>query len=235
MAPARRRAHGRAELEILPVVGGLQLWTTVYAGAADTERKALTHERRRLRNGADLVTAPTSEGRERRRLPSGAPASRSDAVWKPAPFASVGRSRPSEVRALWQFALFGSCDSRSSLRTEIQHVHVRPRSGVVCQVIARVIRIVVQHDVVGVPEPVADVRVVSRRDAEEEAVEAESLWSAAGEAIDAGRADRAREVTVLPRTIEVIAGVVLGRSRARPSDLLRPRRAARWDALAVAR
>ena len=67
--------------------------------------------------------------------------------------------------------------------------------------------IVVDHDIVAVPEPVAAVIVVSREEAEEEVPEAEPLTVAAAQAVDVAAADSAGETPVRPRLRDAVAAV----------------------------
>src|ERR1700674_248612 len=87
-------------------------------------------------------------------------------------------------------------------------MHVGAEPDVVGQVPARVVRILVEDDVVPVPVPAIAVAVVVRGDAEEEAAEAEAIAVAALQPPDVVRAEGAREAPVRPGTIEVVVPVV---------------------------
>src|SRR5579864_272182 len=69
------------------------------------------------------------------------------------------------------------------------------------------VRIVVEDDVVAVPEPAVDIVVVIRGDGEPEAAEAEAVAASPLQPVDVLRADDAREVPVLPGMIEVVVRV----------------------------
>src|SRR6202166_3080219 len=73
--------------------------------------------------------------------------------------------------------------SRQYLRTEILDVGIGSESRVIREIPARVIWIVVQHDVVGVPQPIAGVVVVVWRDAPVKTAEPETVPASAFEAI----------------------------------------------------
>src|ERR1017187_1862988 len=135
---------------------------------------------------------------QRRLVPSCAPAmeyvaipegsSSAAPVMSPGP--STEKKRPGHLRMA---AGFGTL-----LRTEIVHVHVRAESRVIGQVPAVVVRILVDHNLVAVPEPVAHVAVLERRDLESKAAEPEYvLWTEAS-----------REPTVCPDVVQVVLGVV---------------------------
>lgn len=60
---------------------------------------------------------------------------------------------------------------------QILDVSVRPEAGVVREVKARVIRIVIDHDLILIPEPVRGETYVERRDAPVEIIEPEATRS----------------------------------------------------------
>ena len=88
--------------------------------------------------------------------------------------------------------------------TEVHHVDVSAKPDVISQIPARIIRISVDHDVVGIPQPVGAVVEVIGRDAPEKSVELEPRRATANEAIDVTATDVTGEMTVLPRMSEVI-------------------------------
>jgi hypothetical protein len=91
--------------------------------------------------------------------------------------------------------------------SEVLHVDVRAQSGVVREVPADVVGIVVNHDRIAIPEPAVDEAVVPWRDAEEEAVEPEPPSVPSLEVEHMAAAEPAREPPVLKRMIEVIVGI----------------------------
>jgi len=92
-----------------------------------------------------------------------------------------------------------------SLLPEIVHVGVGPQPGVVREIPADVVRIVVDRDVIAVPEPVVDIGELPRRDAEEEAVEKEAISVSSPE--PEWTPEPARETPVLKGMIEVEASI----------------------------
>lgn len=85
---------------------------------------------------------------------------------------------------------------------------VGAEADVIGQVPAVVIGILVDDDLVGVPEPIVAVIEVRGRDGEIKAAEPEALAIAAGDAPDVAAAEAAVEVAVLPRMIEMETGVI---------------------------
>lgn len=95
-----------------------------------------------------------------------------------------------------------------ALRAEVLHVNVGSEASVVGEVPARVVGVVVDDDVIGGPVPgIAVVKVVGRY-AKVESAEPEAAGSAAAETPDVSTSDLAGKVSVLPRMVEVIVGVV---------------------------
>jgi hypothetical protein len=102
---------------------------------------------------------------------------------------------------------------QDNLRTEILDVGIGSESGVIREIPARVIWIVVQHDVVGVPQPIAGVVVVVWRDAPVKTAEPETVPASAFEAINVVAANFTAESSVFPYmvlmvTLVIPAGVV---------------------------
>src|SRR5580693_9380368 len=94
------------------------------------------------------------------------------------------------------------------LVAQILDVNIRAEPHVVGQVPADVVRVCVDDDLVGIPEPVAAKVQVGRRDAPVEIVEPEAAGSAARQVPDVAAAKAAGEHTVLPGMVEVIGSVV---------------------------
>ena len=124
------------------------------------------------------------------------------------------KARPSE-----RFPKNGPCcflDRRSVevqgclLAAEVHHVNVDAETGIVGEVPAWVVRVGIEDDVVGIPEPAIAISNVGRSDTEEEAAEAEAGRTAATETPDLSGADRAGEAAMLPRMVEVIGPGVWG-------------------------
>lgn len=66
--------------------------------------------------------------------------------------------------------------------------------------------IVIEHDLIAVPQPIVGVSVVGIRDTEKESAEPKSPGAAATESIDMAPADAARESSMFERPVEVYAG-----------------------------
>jgi hypothetical protein len=73
------------------------------------------------------------------------------------------------------------------------------------------VRIVVDNNVVSIPEPIADVIVVVWGNAKEEAAKPEAVSVPSSQAVDVAGADRARETPMLPGVIEVVVGIISAR------------------------
>jgi hypothetical protein len=102
------------------------------------------------------------------------------------------------------------------LIAEILHVDVGAQSGVVGQVPSVVIGIVVDHDLIGVPEPIVTEGDVVWRHTEEESVEPESSRTAACEPKAMTAPDAAGETTMLERMIDMIVAVATTRVMSNP-------------------
>ena len=105
-----------------------------------------------------------------------------------------------------------SCDRVGQalpLRSQIHNVNVSPESHVIGKVPADVIGIVVDDDFVGVPEPaIAEANIV-RGNAKKEPAKPETVRTASPQAPAMARAEAAGEVSVLPRLIEMVMGIIL--------------------------
>src|ERR1017187_5223062 len=144
---------------------------------------------------------------QRRLVPSCAPAMEYVAIPEgsssAAPVMSPGPSTEKKRRGHLRMAAgFGTL-----LRTEIVHVHVRAEPRVIGQVPAVVVRVLVDHDLVAVPEPVAHVVVLERRDLKSEAAEPESFPGAAAEPEDVLWTETSREPAMCPDVVEVVLGI----------------------------
>src|ERR1700676_4949111 len=92
--------------------------------------------------------------------------------------------------------------------THVNDVCVGSRPGVVCQVEARMIGIFVNHDWIGSPEPIRDVRKVLGSHAKVRSPEPEPIGAAAFQTEHMARSEAQRKASVFPRTIHVIASIV---------------------------
>ena len=75
------------------------------------------------------------------------------------------------------------------------------------QIPADVVRVVVNHDLVIVPQPVVAEAVIIRGNAEIETAEPEAVASSTAQPPNVAAANSSRKVPVLPRVIEVVVGV----------------------------
>ena len=99
---------------------------------------------------------------------------------------------------------------------EILDVDVGAKPHVVGEVPAIVIRIFVDHDLIGSPVPAIAEGKVNGSDGEVETAEPEALSIAASNAPHMAFAESAGEVTVLPRMFEVIVRIIAARIVANP-------------------
>ena len=84
---------------------------------------------------------------------------------------------------------------------------IRAEARVIGEVPPNVVRVVVNHDRVAVPEPAVDEAIIERRHAEEEAAKPEAIPVSSLQVVDVVVSDAARKTSVLERVIEVIVGI----------------------------
>jgi len=87
-------------------------------------------------------------------------------------------------------------------------VYISPQALVIRQVVTVVVGILVNHDLVGVPELVPAIRHVRIRYREVRAVEPETRRTAAHQPEDVPRPETQREVAVLPGTLQMKSRIV---------------------------
>ena len=107
--------------------------------------------------------------------------------------------------------------SSHDLSAEILHVHVRAQPRVVREVPTIMIRVVINHDWIAVPEPAVDIRKVEWGHAEIEAAYDESAPIAAAKEIAAS--EDARKAPMLEWTVEVKACVAASRVVSNPATV----------------
>ena len=90
---------------------------------------------------------------------------------------------------------------------EVHHVNVRAQPDVVRQVPALVIRVLVNHDLVAVPQPSITESDVIGGDVEVESPEPEAVRPSATQMPDVAAAKSTGKAPVLPRVINVVVGV----------------------------
>ncbi len=104
-------------------------------------------------------------------------------------------------------SLFPVYSFSNPLGSQVHHVNVGSQTDVVRQIPADMIRIVVDYDLVGIPQPVVAVPKIIRSDGEIEPAEPEAVRTSSNEPPDVSPAEAAGEVTVLPRMIQVVISI----------------------------
>ena len=93
----------------------------------------------------------------------------------------------------------------TSLATQVLDVHIDTEPRIVSEIVARVVWIIVQNNVVAGQVPTVHVRQVGPCNAEIEAVEEESVGTASTQPVDVTATNMARVVPVLPRPIQMVS------------------------------
>jgi hypothetical protein len=104
--------------------------------------------------------------------------------------------------------------------SEIHDVDVNPQPHVIGEVPADVIRILINHDLVRTPEPVIAKAVVVWGNAKVEAAKPEALPVPSFKPKDMVGTEPAREVSMLPRMIEMVVGIIT--AGVMPNPLIAP-------------
>jgi hypothetical protein len=89
------------------------------------------------------------------------------------------------------------------LSAKIHHMHISPESHVIGEIPAHVVGILINHDVVASPIPIAAIADIHRSDAKEKSTKPEPTRAASHEVPYVTTSKAAGEVAVLPRTIEM--------------------------------
>jgi hypothetical protein len=101
------------------------------------------------------------------------------------------------------------CPSYSIAQLALElYVHISSEADVIRQIPAYVVRIVVNNDLVRVPQPAIAVGHIKRRHTPIPSVEPEAAWAAADQSPHMLRTEAAGKVAVLPRMVEMIVRVV---------------------------
>lgn len=103
------------------------------------------------------------------------------------------------------------------LHAQILHVHISAQAHVVSKIPSNMVRIVVDDNLIRVPEPVAAEGEIGFRDHPVPSVEPESAWPTAGNTPDMRRTEASAEVAVFPGMIEMVVRIV------RPGVMTDPR------------
>src|SRR6185437_7912416 len=90
---------------------------------------------------------------------------------------------------------------------DIYDVHVGSEAGVVCQIVAWVVGVFINHNWVRIPTPVGDIDDIWGRNAEIPVVKPEARWAASGQDVGMAPAKCAWETAMLPGMGEAIAGI----------------------------
>ncbi len=87
------------------------------------------------------------------------------------------------------------------LITHVQHVNVHAETGIVGKIVANVIRIGINYDRVGIPEPAVAIGDIKRSHAPVEIVEPKTIWTAAGQVPYVAATESTVEAAVLKRMV----------------------------------
>ena len=87
-------------------------------------------------------------------------------------------------------------------------MHIRACSRIVSEIIAGVVRIVVQDNVIRIPQPAVHVSQIRLRYGKVESVEKESRRASASQTVHMTRTKYAGEMAVLPRMVQMISASV---------------------------
>jgi hypothetical protein len=104
--------------------------------------------------------------------------------------------------------------------SQIDHVHIRSEAHVVGEIEAVVIGIVIDHDVIAVPEPVAAIAVIIRSNLKEATANIEAVVIAAAQPPYMLRADAGGETSMFPGTIHVIVNIIAAAVVSNPAIVL---------------
>lgn len=94
------------------------------------------------------------------------------------------------------------------LLTQKDDVHVRAKPDVISQVIARIVRIIVENDVIAVPEPIIAINNVGICYFKEEAAKTKAVRIASRQAPDVASTDWSGEVPMFPRMVKMVTRIV---------------------------
>src|SRR5690242_9749408 len=109
------------------------------------------------------------------------------------------------METIWENAPFGLNNLRGP---QIRHVAISTQPDVIRQVIAGMVGIVIEDNVIRVPEPIPTISKVCRRNAEERTAKPETVRSATFQPVDAAWTNFCRKAAMLPDVINAITGVV---------------------------
>src|SRR5271165_2989671 len=87
-------------------------------------------------------------------------------------------------------------------------MNVGAQPGVIGQIPAFVVRVFVNDDLIGIPDPVVAEADVVGSDAEVKAAEPEARWASPGEVPDVAAAKTSRKPAMFPGMIEVVVRII---------------------------
>ena len=99
----------------------------------------------------------------------------------------------------------------ASLLSKILHVRVDAEPRVIRQIPSVMVWIGIENDVIGVPHPVADIAHVIRCDAEVEAIEPETVWTAAAESPTMTRSEPSGEAAMRIWLVQMVIRIIASR------------------------
>src|ERR1700733_8645976 len=111
--------------------------------------------------------------------------------------------------------------SAIALVSHVCDMRIRAQSHIIGKVPPDMVGVVVDHNVVAVPQPVIAISVIECSNREKETADRKSAGTAAVQSPNMPRTCRAGEVAVLPRMIEVIMWIVAAHIMANPTISLR--------------
>ena len=103
---------------------------------------------------------------------------------------------------------------------QIHDVRVTAQPHVVAEVPANVVRVVIDHDLVTIPQPTVDKAIIVRGDAKVEAVEEKTISVSSRKPEDMPGAEAASEASVFPGMIEVVVGIISSGVMSEPPTLV---------------
>jgi hypothetical protein len=95
-----------------------------------------------------------------------------------------------------------------ALSAQIDHVNVGAQPNVVSQVVTHIVGIVVNHDVIVVPEPIVDITKIRVCHRKEETAKAKTVRIATTQAPNMASANRSGKTPMFPRVVKMVTDIV---------------------------
>jgi hypothetical protein len=95
-----------------------------------------------------------------------------------------------------------------ALSAQIDDVYVGAQPNVVSQIVAYIVGIVVNHDVITVPEPIVDITKIRVCDRKEEAAKAKTVGITSTQPPNMACTDGAGKAPMLPRAVKMVTDIV---------------------------